>query len=158
MFNIELFQAIQNSNISLFIEKQSNLFTAVVQIFHILGLIFLLSSILLVSFRVLGIGLLSESVGDLAKATSRLIWIGLALLTITGILTFLPAAAHYYPNSAFRLKMLLLAVALIFQVTLYRNFLKPNYATTSLVAKSTAVLSLFLWFAVAFSGRFIGFV
>jgi len=152
----QLFHDIQNNPVSVLIGKQSHALGAVAELFHIAGLILLLASIVLMSLRLLGLGLRKQSLPQLAAATSRLIWIGLAFLVVSGLILFLPAADLYYPNPVFWFKFKVFAVALIVQVTLYRTVTRLE-SPKPIVAKATAVTVLGLWFAVAFSGRFIGF-
>ncbi len=152
----ELFKAIQTSDLSRFIGSQNHLFCATAQLFHIAGLILLLASIVLVSLRLLGIGLPNLSLIQLSKATKWLVWTGLGLLTVSGIVIFIPAATNYAPNTFFWSKFILLALALLLHVTLYRK-VTASENPNPLIAKATAVMSLTLWFSVAFAGRFIGF-
>jgi hypothetical protein len=152
----DLFDTLQNSALSTLIRKQNHLFGAGAQLFHITGLVLVLSSVLLVSLRLLGVGLIKQSVPQLVQATSRFIWIGLGLLVISGIFIFLPAADHYYPNPIFWSKFLLLAIALAFHITWYRKVTLSD-SPRPVVAKSTAWLALSIWFGVAYAGRFIGF-
>lgn len=156
MTSLELFNQIQNNPLSLFIGKQSHLLGAVAELFHIAGLILLLSSIVLVSLRLFGLGLRNQSLPQLAAATSRLIWIGLAFLVVSGLVLFLPAADQYYPNPIFWFKFKVFAVALLVQFTLYRKITQSE-SVKPIAAKATAFVTLGLWFGVAFSGRFIGF-
>ncbi|MDO9213283.1 MAG: hypothetical protein Q8Q54_05160 [Methylococcales bacterium] len=156
MSTLELFKAIQTSDFSRLIGSQNHLFCATAQLFHIAGLILLLASIVLVSIRLLGIGLPNQSLPQLAKATKWLVWTGLGLLTVSGIVIFVPAATNYEPNFFFWSKFILLAAALVVHVTLYRK-ITTSETPNPLIAKTTAVLSLTLWFSVAFAGRFIGF-
>lgn len=152
----ELFHAVQGSEISKLIGRQDHLLGAIAQIFHIAGLILVLSPILIVSLRLLGLVLRKQSVNELVKATSAYIWVGLGLLAFSGALIFLPAADHYYPNPVFWFKYVLLALALLVHLTLYRKVTQGQNTSIAL-ARFTGVLALVLWFGVAFSGRLIGF-
>ncbi len=155
---LELFKFIQTSELSRFVGGQNHLFGAVFQLIHIVGLILILSPVTLVSLRLVGLGSLREqSLVDIAQSTAKLIWIGLGLLVFSGIFIFIPAATNYYPNFAFWAKFLFLAIALVVHVTLYKK-LTSIESPNLLVARFTAVLVMFLWLAVAFSARFIGFV
>lgn len=156
MSTVELFTSIQSSPIGDFIGKQNHLLGAVAQLLHIAGLILVLTSILLVSLRLFGIGLRSISAAQLADTTSKLVWTGLALLVVSGLVMFIPAALLYEPNTFFWTKFVLLALALGVHLTLYRKVTHLE-APHVLVASVTAVLALGLWFGVAFFGRFIGF-
>jgi hypothetical protein len=156
MSTLELFKAIQTSGFSRLIGSQDHFFCATAQLFHIAGLILLLASIVLVSLRLLGIGLPNQSLPQLAKSTKWLVWTGLGLLTASGIVIFVPAATNYVPNTFFWSKFILLAAALLLHFTLYHK-ITASENPNPLIAKTTAVLSLTLWFSVAFAGRFIGF-
>jgi hypothetical protein len=153
----ELFKTIQVSEVAKLLGCQNHLFGAAAQLVHIIGLLMVLTSLVLVSLRLLGLSLGNLSVAQLAQATSRLIWVGLGLLAFSGLLIFIPAATNYYPNYIFWTKFILLGLAILVHVTLFRKVThseNPN----PLLGKFTAVLSLTLWFAVAYAGRFIGFV
>jgi len=152
----ELLIALQNSALASFIGKQNHLFGAVAQLFHIAGLILVVSPVVLISLRLLGFGLVKQSVSELAVATARWTWTGLAILALSGTVIFLPAAAHYYPNPIFWFKFILLGVAVLFHVTWYRSVTRQK-AVRPLLARSTAIVALSVWFGVAYAGRFIGF-
>lgn len=156
MSTIELFTTIQSSAIGDFIGKQNHLLGAVAQLLHIAGLILVLSSVLLVSLRLFGIGLRSVSAAQLADTTSKLVWAGLALLVVSGLVMFIPAALLYEPNTFFWTKFVLLALAIGVHLTLYRKVTRLD-APHAVLASATAIVALGLWFGVAFAGRFIGF-
>jgi len=156
MSTLELFKTLQTSDFGRFVGGLDHLFCATLELAHIVGMILVLSSIALVSLRLLGVGLRKQAPALLARATSRFFWVGLGLLVVSGSLIFLPAATSYYPNEFFWNKLILLALALTVHITAYR---KIAYAeqVNPLAGRVTAVLSLGLWFSVAFAGRFIGF-
>lgn len=152
-----LFQSLQNSALGSSIGKLDPLVGAFSQLFHITGLLLILTAIVLVNLRLLGVGLRNQSLPQLVKATTPLVWYGFGLLALSGIFIFLPSAAIYYPNPAFWAKFLLLALALLIQFTLYRKVTSVEYPKRKL-AIATAIISLTLWFGVAFAGRAIGFI
>ena len=128
-----------------------------IQIAHVLGLILLLTSLLVVNLRLLGWGLRSLPLQQVVHATRKALWLGLALAMGSGSLLFLSAPVHYAGNAAFVPKMALLLVALAVQASLYRR-VTARAAPHPLLARSTAVISLTLWFGVGLAGRAIGFV
>jgi hypothetical protein len=156
MSTLELFHSIQSSHLSAVLGEQDHLFGAVAEVFHIAGLILVLSSILLVCLRLLGLGLTAHTAPQLFRATSNFFWIGLAFLVVSGLFLFIPAADQYYPNAIFWYKFAFLAAALLVHLTLYR-WIAKRPSTQPVVAKFTGILALGLWLSVAFSGRFIGF-
>lgn len=157
MSTIEFFKNVQASDFSRYIGGQDHLFGAFYQLIHIVGLIMVLSSITLLSLRVLGTGIRHQSLRELTQATGWLIWAGLGLLAISGLLIFIPAATNYYPNSVFWGKFVLLSAAVLLHTLLFRGVSRTN-AEPGIWAKLAASFSLLLWFSVAFAGRFIGFV
>lgn len=156
MSTLEIFATIQNSQFGQFIGSQNHLVGATLQVAHITGMLLVLSSILLVSLRLLGFGVRNATLQQLTQATSGLIWTGLGLLAFSGILIFIPAATIYYPKAFFWSKFILLAIALVVYLTWYRKITNQE-SPNATAAKFTAFLSLALWFGVAFCGRFIGF-
>ncbi len=157
MFTQETFDAIQHSALSSSISQLNHLFGAVAQLGHITGLILLLSPLVLINLRLLGFGLTGQPVSRLAESTQKFTWIGLALLTISGLFIFIPAALIYYVNPFFWYKAELLALAVIVQFTLFRWVTKTD-APHPILAKGTALLSLSLWFGVGAAARVIGFL
>jgi len=151
-----VFDQLQNSDIATLISRQDHLFGAGAQLLHISGLILVLASILIVSLRLLGLGLVQVPLPRLVKATAQFIWIGLALLAVSGVIIFLPAADHYYPNPVFWLKFGLLAFAIVLHLTWYRRVTKQE-SVKPFIARSTAAVLLTTWFGIAYAARFIGF-
>jgi hypothetical protein len=152
-----LFTSIQHSGASSAISSLNHFFGAAAQLGHITGLILLLSSIVIVDLRLLGLGLTEQPITRLAGYTNKLIWAGLAFLAISGLFIFIPAAVIYYVNPFFWYKAELLVVAVIVQLTLYRWATRTD-TPSPLLAKGTAVVSLALWFGIGASGRIIGFL
>jgi hypothetical protein len=153
----ELFNSIQHSALSSSISKFDHLFGAVAQLGHITGLVMLLSSMVLINLRLLGFGLTGQPVTKLVQSTQKFVWGGLALLALSGLFIFIPAALIYYVNPFFWYKVELLTLALIVQLTLFRLVTKTD-TPSPILAKSTALLSLTLWFGVGAAARIIGFL
>jgi len=152
-----IFKELQNSSLSQTISQLDSILGAFAQLFHIAGFLLILTAVLLVNLRLVGLGLNRQSIPHLAKATKPLVIYGLVLLLFSGLFTFLPSATLYYPNPAFWLKFILLGFALLIQFTLYRKVTSVE-SPNRILAGFTAILSLTLWFGVAFAGRAIGFL
>lgn len=157
MSTVEVLTALQNSALGDAIGKSDHLVGAAAQVFHVLGFVFLLASVILINLRLSGLVLKSQSIPQVAKEPTRLIWAGLAFAVISGILMFLSAPLLYYTNPAFIAKIWLLVAAVILQVTLYRH-VTTRETPSPLLAKASVVLSIFLWFGVGVTGRAIGFI
>jgi hypothetical protein len=76
-------------------------------------------------------------------------------MTVSGALIVLSMPFKYYLNSAFRMKMLLLVLAIVATTGLLRM---GRGAAPTARQRSLALLAALLWLAVGFSGRLIGFL
>jgi hypothetical protein len=150
-------ESLQHTALGLALRDAPPVAVLAIQIAHVLGLILLLTSLLLVNLRLLGWGLRSLPLQQVVNATRKALWLGLALAMGSGSLLFLSAPVHYAGNAAFVPKMVLLITALLVQASLYRRVTRTA-APAPLLARSTAVISLSLWFGVGLAGRAIGFV
>ena len=132
----------------------------IAQSFHIFGFTLLLGCTIAFNLRLIGIGFRETT---LATLTENLwVWLkrGLALTVIAGIMVFIVDPTRYLANGPFRLKMLLLLIALIFQFTTFKRTIAGGAGDTFPQRRrwKIAGASLLIWFAVAWSGRFIGFL
>jgi hypothetical protein len=125
---------------------------------HFFGLCILIGSIGIIDLRLLGFArtLPIRVVHQLLPW----VWIGFSINLITGILFWFTQASFYYPNVAFRVKMVLIVLAglnaLWFQFSVHRDLDKlADDADVGSQAKTIASISLGLWIAVIFFGRFI---
>jgi len=129
-----------------------------VQSMHLTGIALLLGTILALNLRLLGIGFKRMSLPYLAEQ----LWVwtkaGMVLTIVSGIMVFLPDPTRYAHNGPFRLKMVLLCLALAYQFAVFRRLVRTDPESRS-KARSVAfsALSLCLWFGVAWSGRAIAF-
>ena len=151
------FNELQTNQVSLYISQLNAFAGAIAQLFHILGFLLILTAVLIVNLRLIGLGLRKQPIPYLAKVTNPLILAGLGLVAVSGLFILLPSASLYYPNPAFWLKFYLLAAVLVVHFTLTRLVTRKEHPNPVL-AISAAVVSLTLWFGVAFAGRAIGFL
>jgi hypothetical protein len=154
---VELLTAVENSALAHAISKTDHLVAAGLQIAHVLGLIFFLASLVLISLRVLGWALADHAIAEVARDTSGLLWAGFALTVLSGTLMFVATPKLYYFNWAFGLKMLLLLFAVLVQATLFRR-VASTASPSPMFVRTSVALSVGCWFAVAMAGRMIGFV
>jgi len=113
--------------------------------------------------RLLGWAFRQSRLSDLAPRLLPWAWAAFAVQFITGVLLFSSEAVKLQDNPAFRLKLLLIAIAgiqaLIFQFTAFRNLSAwDELGDSPFGAKLAGVLSLLLWLAIVTAGRFIGFI
>jgi len=130
-----------------------------IQAFHLFGITLLLGAMVILNFRMLGIGMQQIALAVLAKQVWSWGTVGLLLAVASGLLVFIPDPARYAANYSFLAKMGLLLVATVFQYTLYRKAVRAEAAAANPQHHyGIAILSLCLWFGVAWAGRGIAFL
>jgi len=127
-------------------------------VMHLFGLTLLMGSTLLLSIRLLGFGFRSQRLAQLTKEIAILRSAGLVLMLLSGALIFTGGAVSYFQGEWFHRKMVLLAIALLLNFTLFRKVTNAEEGRYSpLMNRITSVLALFLWFSVGAAGRAIAF-
>jgi hypothetical protein len=154
---VDALTAIQNSGFARAITKSNHLVIAGLQIIHVFAFLLLLSSLVLMSLRLLGLVLQRQSIPLVTRAPTRLFWWGLSLAVISGGLMFVTGTKHYFYNRAFDAKMLLLLAAVVVQLALFRKVAGSESPSPAL-ARVTVAVSLTFWFGIAIAGRALGFV
>lgn len=152
-----LIAALEGSAIARAVSKSDHMVGAGLQIAHIVGFVLLLSSLVLVSLRLLGKVLTEVPVGRVAREARRLSWLGLALALSSGLLIFIATPRLYVGNLAFQVKISLFIAASIFQLAWFRRVAtgEPRHPA---VIRFSVTATLVLWFGVGFAGRVIGFI
>ena len=154
---LELFQWCYSTPIAETIRNSTWLFP-VIEAFHLLGLGLTIGSVLLVELRLLGVGLSRQPVAQLAASAEPLLLVGLTLSFMTGIPLFLSESIKAYYSFAFWVKMASLLLVLIFTFTVRRRLTRTDLTSDRpALGRLMAIVSLSLWFGVAWGGRWIGF-
>ena len=129
------------------------------EIFHLVALGMLGGTILIVNLRLLGIRFQRERVSELAQDVQPWMLGSLVVMLVSGFFLFSSESVKMYGNGAFRVKMVSLALAILFTFTLHRKVTMSDETQISpLWRKLAAVLSLVLWSGVGLAGRAIGIV
>lgn len=130
----------------------------VIESVHLVGLGVIAGSVVIVDMRLLGIGLQSQSAAEVAENARPWMIGSLAVMFASGILLFLSEATKCYYSFPFWFKMTSLALAIVFTFTLKSRIIRQELDQRyPLVGKAAAIVSLGLWFGVAWGGRWIGF-
>jgi hypothetical protein len=128
----------------------------VVESLHFIGFAFLIGTIAIVDFRMLGMAMRRQPVAQLASDLAPWTRIGLAMMLITGPMMFSADAVTYSVNPSFRLKMIFLVIAILYNFTLHRVAVRSE--KPGVIGMLAAVVSLLLWTSVLGAGRMIAFV
>ena len=128
-----------------------------VQAVHLVFLAILIGALLIVDLRLLGRGMIRQSVEQVARDAWPWFMIAIVGMVATGVPQLMQNASREYHSEFFWQKMYFLAAALIFTFTVRRKLtLAPEGRFPPMWGKITAIVSFVLWMSVAISGRLIG--
>ena len=123
-----------------------------IEFVHLAALAVIGGAVLIVDMRMLGLGLKKTSVAQLAKDAQPYVTASLIVMLVTGVMLYSSEATKCYASAAFWIKMVSLLLAMLFTYTV-----KKASAAKDIENKLVGVLSIVLWFGVAWGGRWIGF-
>ena len=130
----------------------------VIECVHLLALSLLGGAVLLVDLRLLGLGLRSQPTAVLAGHARPWLLAGWGMMIATGVPMFLSEAIKCFYSPPFWYKMSFLVLATLYTFTWRRRVAaRPDDETGALARGLTAVVSMGLWLAVGFAGRWIAF-
>jgi hypothetical protein len=129
---------------------------------HVVGLSMVFGTIAVLDLRMLGVASVMRPVSHVAIDVEKWAWWAFVLTAATGALMFTTNATVYYHNIFFRLKMAMLVLAggnvAMFELTARRTLQQWNSDVKApLAGRAAATISLALWIAIIFMGRWIGF-
>jgi hypothetical protein len=130
-----------------------------VQSFHLLGLTMLLATVVALDLRLADLGMKDYGLSSLARQLEPWTIGAIVVVISSGLLIFLATPGKYLDSRPFRLKMALLASALLFHFAVLRRFTTPDSVVRPrLINAIVAFLSVTLWFGVGWAGRAIAFI
>lgn len=124
--------------------------------FHITSFALSIGTIMLVDLRMLGLGMGHQTTRQLLKDTGLWTLAGLIIVITSGLLIFSSDPIMYLHNEAFRFKITMLTLAIIYNYTIHRKVAMSDGAGG--LAMMTGVFSVLLWVSVVFGGLWIAFV
>ncbi len=129
---------------------------------HIIGLATLFGSVAMFDLRLLGYSR-QVLVTDMAQHLLPWAHISFGVVVFSGFLLFAVDAREIAANSAFRLKLVLIAAAginaVVFHIGPFQSVKRWNRGVKPPVAvKAIALLSLVLWTAIIICGRLIAYI
>ncbi len=134
-----------------------------VQSLHILAIAIVMSSVIMVDLRLMGLMGHTQSISGMTRRFIPWVWWALVVLLLSGAVLITAEPRRDLLNPIFQAKMALLIVAIavtvLFQETVRRNMefwdLSPG---RRMGAWATAVISLLVWTAIVGCGRWIAYV
>ena len=129
-----------------------------VEAFHLLALAVIGGAVLVVDFRLLGLGLKRHPIEDLARDAQPWLIGSLLFMIASGVPLFMSEAIKCYYSFAFWVKMSALVLAIIYTFTIRRRVTMADDARFSpAVYRAVGAVSILLWATVGWGGRWIGF-
>lgn len=154
-------KALENSGLATGI-RSSLYFFPFLEAVHVMALSLVFGSITIVDLRLLGVASTERSTVRVSSELLKWTWAAFTLVVLTGAIMFTTNARVYAHNTAFLIKMGLLALAganmAAFHLTAARTM--PEWDRQKAapgIGKAAAGLSLLLWIAIVFAGRVVGF-
>jgi hypothetical protein len=143
--------------------QSANWFVPTVQTVHIISIAILLTSVYVVSFRLIGVTRRGQPLAVLVAKSTPWVWIALCVLLGTGILLTITEPARELLNWAFRVKMLMvIALAAILLVVQTRTRHSPEYWTESPTrrhaARAIGIAAVIIGAGIVTAGRWIAYV
>ena len=133
-----------------------------VQTIHILTIAVVVSSVLMIDLRLIGLFWADRPLNQVSSRFLPLVWWPLLVLLATGAIMIIAEPARSLKNPAFQLKMSVLLAALVvtglFQYLQRRNAAFGDLRSGSrAAAAAVAIVSILLWSAIVFAGRWIAY-
>jgi hypothetical protein len=133
-----------------------------VQTVHILAVAAVMSSVLMVDLRLIGVGARSDSVAAVASRFIPVVWYALPILLLTGATLIIAEPSRALQNPIFLVKMSLLVLAagvtLICQLPLRQDAGFWDAPSRRALVRLIGWLSFPIWVAIVFAGRWIAYV
>jgi hypothetical protein len=152
----EVFEWMERSRIGEFM-RGSQLIFPIFEIIHLLGLALFVGTLVLTDMGLLGLAMRRQPIHQVVAALAPWTWRGFAILLLTGPFMFTAQAAKWHDNPIFWLKMLLLIVATVFQLSVRRKIASMELPLQPATAKLIGAVSLVLWISLALSAKMMEF-
>lgn len=143
--------------------QSANWFVPLVQTVHIIAIAILLTTVYVISFRLIGITRGAQPLASLAARSAPWIWTALSVLLVSGILLTVTEPARELLNWVFRIKMLMVfMLAVILWIVQSRMRRNPQYWTESPVrrraARAIGIVFIIVGAGIVTAGRWIAYV
>ena len=129
---------------------------AVIEVFHLFGIILLLGGASLMSLRLVGLAMREQSIPELSRQIGWYTFAGLMLMLVSGVLMLSSIPNKYYHSGPFWWKMGFFWAGVVFHFTVYRKVTRSDRIGLVL-GGFTALVTIVLWYGTGAFGRAIGF-
>jgi hypothetical protein len=135
--------------------RSSHFLYPLANVIHILAALTFFASVAAMDVKLLRASSIGEARVFMAQIRP---WAAIALVVqiASGLLLFAPEATHMWMNPVFRVKLILIAIALV-NVIVVEMLIRGGDDNARSAAKGSALVSLGLWLSVAAGGRLIAY-
>lgn len=156
-----VWEALETSSLGDFVASSAWAFPTIEAV-HVIAIVTVVGTVAIMDLRLLGLASRSWTVTQMSRDTLRWTWVAFVVAAITGSLLFVSKAHIYAKEPWFLWKLVLIAAAgvnmTIFHMFAWRRVEDWDTRPAAPMAGAIAgALSLMLWVAAVFCGRFIGF-
>jgi len=124
----------------------SLLASVVIWLSHYVSLFLTIGSMAILNLRVLGIAGRKQTITQIADVYSKWMWVGLAVLFVSGTMMAAGDSELYCTNGVFGIKLALILLAAISGIIIQRNVRRwDQEPAVPMGAKTLAFVSLLLW-------------
>ena len=134
--------------------RSSRVVFPIIESVHLIGLALFVGTLLLIDMGLLGVAMRRQPIAQVAAALAPWTWSGFALLLLTGPFMFTAQAAKWHDNPIFWLKMLLLILATVFQLSVRGPIDSREVGRAKLIGAT----SLVLWISIGILSKMMEFV
>lgn len=128
-----------------------------VQALHLVVMAFFMGAVLIVNMRLVGFGLTTTPLAQVARSARPWIVGGFILMFLTGMPQLMQNATREYYSEYFWRKMYFLAASLVvLAISMAYMKRRPEGAVLGLGAKAVGVIAIVLWANVIIAARLIG--
>ena len=129
---------------------------AIIEVFHLFGIILLLGGSSLMALRLVGLSMREQSISEVGRQLGWYTFTGLITMLVTGVMMLSSIPTKYYYSGPFWWKMGFFWIGVVFYFTLYRKVTRSD-RTGLFLGGITALLAVTLWYGTGVLGRAIGF-
>lgn len=156
-----VFEALNASSLAVFVRESAWAYP-ILETLHILGLALVMGGILILDLRLIGF---NRDIAMSALSRHVLPWVlgGIVANAVTGALLFVSDAEEFAANASFRVKLVLIALALANAVAFHILFKRgaagwDRLAMPPMGARVLAATSVLLWIGVITAGRMMAYL
>lgn len=134
----------------------------IVQTIHILSVAAVMSSVVFINLRVLGLAVRSQNLSEMVHRLMPWTFWALPTLFLSGGMFLLALPVRYVDNPVLGIKFAMLVPAIVLALVFYRlNRREDGYwersSARKRAAKILAAVSLLLWTTIVLAGRWVGY-